>query len=178
MKNENVILVDELDNALGIMEKMEAHRKGKLHRAFSVFIFNSDKKLLIHQRAHEKYHSGGLWTNTCCSHPRPGEFINDAAHRRLREEMGFDCEMKSIFSFIYCAQAGDLIEHELDHVFIGIYNKEPKINREEVVDYKWLSITEIKEDLASYPDTYSSWFKIIFERLRNYVEQNTEIFNL
>lgn len=158
-----VVLVDALDNPIGTMEKLEAHRKGLLHRAFSVFVFNSKEELLIQQRAFGKYHSEGLWTNTCCSHPGPGETVVDAAHRRLQEEMGFDCPMEKTFYFIYEATLdNDLTEHELDHIVIGFSNEIPVLNKEEAIDYKWMNLEEIKADIALYPENYTAWFKIIF----------------
>lgn len=162
---EKVILVDESDNALGLMEKMEAHEKGLLHRAFSVFILDDNGDLLLQQRAKSKYHSGGLWTNTCCSHPRDEEKTIDAAHRRLMEEMGFDCEIEKMFDFIYKAELDQgLTEHELDHLFVGYYNGEPIINLEEVEDWKKMSLNEVEEDIRNQPQYYTEWFKIIFDR--------------
>ena len=140
---ENVILVDQEDQEIGVMEKMEAHEKGLLHRAFSIFLFNDEQELLIHQRALHKYHSGGLWTNTCCSHPRPGESIEAAAHRRLEEEMGIECEMEKMFSFIYKAPLDNMLtEHELDHGLIGYFSGTPSINKEEVADWKFIDTSE------------------------------------
>ncbi len=162
---ENVILVDERDNKLGLMEKMEAHEKGLLHRAFSVFVVNSSGELMMQQRALHKYHSGGLWTNTCCSHPRDGETTEEAAHRRLQEEMGFDCEIRKMFHFIYKAELDlGMTEHELDHLYIGFYNGIPQLNKKEVADWKWMSIEEIEADLVDHPQNYTEWFKIIFAR--------------
>ena len=163
---EKVILVDKLDNSVGEMEKQEAHVKGILHRAFSIFIFNDKEEVLLHQRAHQKYHSGGLWTNTCCSHPRPGENIHDAANRRLMEEMGMACSLEEQFSFIYKAKLdNDLFEHELDHVFFGKSNKPPVLNKDEVADYKYMSIKDIQRDLTNNPETYTEWFKICFDEV-------------
>lgn len=162
---EYVILVDENDNELGLMEKLEAHQKGILHRAFSVFIFNSKGELLLQQRAAEKYHSAQLWTNTCCSHPRKGETYLQAAHRRLMEEMGFDCPLEEKFHFIYQAVFDDgLIEHELDHVFIGEFNGSFEFNQDEVMSTQWISLDDLKMDMAQHPEKYTAWFKIIFER--------------
>ncbi len=162
---ENVILVDERDNKLGLMEKMEAHEKGLLHRAFSVFVVNSSGELMMQQRALHKYHSGGLWTNTCCSHPRDGETTEEAAHRRLQEEMGFDCEIRKMFHFIYKAELDlGMTEHELDHLYIGFYNGIPQLNKKEVAEWKWMSIEEIEADLGDHPQNYTEWFKIIFAR--------------
>lgn len=161
---EYVVLVDENDNELGVMEKMEAHEKGVLHRAFSVFTFNSSGELMLQRRALTKYHSGGLWTNTCCSHPREGESALDAAHRRLVEEMGFDCELNKAFDFIYKKELDKgLTEHELDHVFIGRFDGEPSINPEEVHEYKYMALDELQADISSNPDQYTEWFKICLE---------------
>lgn len=158
---ESVVLVDAYDNEVGTMEKMEAHEKGILHRAFSVFVFNSNDELLIHRRALEKYHSGGLWTNTCCSHPRPGEELSSAAHRRLVEEMGFDCELHHAFSFIYHAELDKgLAEHELDHVFVGVFNGEPNINKDEVCEWRYVGLTELSEEMQNHPEIFTEWFKI------------------
>lgn len=166
MPEEYVILVDENDNEIGVMEKMKAHREGLLHRAFSVFIFNDKDELLLQQRALSKYHSGGLWTNTCCSHPRPNETIKDAAHRRLFEEMGLSCELKIKTNFIYKSPfENGLTEHELDYVLIGNTNQNPHINKEEVENFKWMSVSDIKKELQNNPDSYTTWFKIAIEKL-------------
>ena len=166
MATEYVILVDENDNELGVMEKMLAHKKGLLHRAFSVFIFNDKEELLLQQRSVSKYHSGGLWTNTCCSHPRPNETIKDAAHRRLFEEMGISCELNIKTNFIDKTPFDKgLTEHELDYVLIGTTNQNPTINNEEVESYKWMLIEEIKKDVALNPNQYTSWFKIALEKV-------------
>lgn len=163
---EYVILVDEKDNQLGLMEKMEAHEKGLLHRAFSVFLFNSKGEMLLQQRAISKYHSGGLWTNACCSHPRDGEKTIDAAHRRLEEEMGFDCAIEKAFHFIYkSALDNDLTEHELDHVFIGQYEGVIKPNPEEVETYKYIAVPELVEDVKNNPQNYTEWFKICLDEV-------------
>ena len=164
--NEMVILVDPYDRQIGVEEKMKAHREGKLHRAFSVFVFNQKGEMLLQKRAPQKYHSGGLWTNACCSHPRPGEAVEQGAARRLNEEMGFVCELKKAFDFIYKAELnGGLIEHELDHVFIGSYNGEIHPNANEVADYRWLNIQTIKHELENFPEKYTAWFKIAFDLL-------------
>ncbi len=145
---EFVVLVDQNDQKLGLMEKQQAHVAGLLHRAFSVFIFNSKGELMIQQRAASKYHSPTLWTNTCCSHPRDNETYEQAAHRRLEEEMGFDCELEYKFNFIYKAHLeNDLIEHELDHVFIGTFDNEPKLNPDEVMAYRWVELDDLKKDM-------------------------------
>ncbi|QMU64863.1 MAG: isopentenyl-diphosphate Delta-isomerase [Flavobacteriaceae bacterium] len=163
MKEEQVILVDEHDNPLGLMPKMEAHQKAILHRAFSVFIFNDKKELMLQQRAANKYHSPLLWTNTCCSHQRYGETSTEAGKRRLEEEMGFSTDLKEVFRFIYKASFDNgLTEHELDHVMIGTYNGEPKINREEAASYKWMSLASVKKDIEVNPELYTVWFRIIF----------------
>ena len=161
---EFVVLIDRDDNPVGLMEKQQAHHAGLLHRAFSVFIFNSKNELMIHQRAAEKYHSPKLWTNTCCSHPRENETYEQAAHRRLIEEMGFDCEIQEKFHFIYKAELEEgLFEHELDRVFTGFYEGEVNFNPEEVMDYKWIGMDELKKDIDFNPDKYTAWFKIIFK---------------
>ncbi len=158
---ENVILVDKNDNELGLMEKMEAHEKAVLHRAFSVFIFNSEGKLMLQQRALHKYHSPGLWTNTVCSHPRSGETTSEAAHRRIVEEMGFDCDFEEAFSFVYNADVGQgLTEHELDHVFIGESDKQPEINSDEVASWKYVDLEWLEKDVKENSEDYTIWFKI------------------
>ncbi len=163
---EEVILVNEKDEPIGTMEKMEAHEKGLLHRAFSVFLFNSKDKLLLQQRALNKYHSAGLWTNTCCSHPRPGEETLQAAKRRLKEEMGIETDLTFKTAFTYKTKFDNgLTEHELDHVFTGNFNEDPKLNPEEANSFKWQSIAEVKADLKIHPENYTSWFKIALESL-------------
>ncbi len=167
---EKLILVTEQDEAIGTMEKMEVHRKGLLHRAFSVFIFNDKGQMLLQQRAAAKYHGGRLWTNACCSHPREGETIEQAATRRLQEEMGFTTALQSAFSFIYNEPAGnDLIEHEYDHVFVGKYNSKITPNKEEVQDYCYSSMEDIKAAIASHPQKYTVWFKIAFPKMQAYL---------
>ncbi|MFV0141931.1 MULTISPECIES: isopentenyl-diphosphate Delta-isomerase [Empedobacter] len=169
---EFVVLVDQDDQKLGLMEKQQAHVAGLLHRAFSVFVFNSKGELMIQQRAASKYHSPTLWTNTCCSHPRDNETYEQAAHRRLEEEMGFDCELEYKFNFIYKAQLeNDLIEHELDHVFIGTFDDEPKLNPDEVMAYRWVELDDLKKDMKKNPQNYTAWFKIIFEHYVSYIEE-------
>ncbi|MBU3011962.1 isopentenyl-diphosphate Delta-isomerase [Polaribacter vadi] len=161
---ELVVLVDENDKQLGLMPKMEAHEKAILHRAFSVFIFNDKGELMLQQRAAHKYHSPLLWTNTCCSHQRDGESNVEAGRRRLQEEMGFTADLKEIFSFVYKAPFDNgLTEHELDHVMIGSYNDKPEINKDEVEDYKWMQLDDVKADIEKNPDVYTEWFKIIFK---------------
>ena len=154
-----VILVDKEDNAIGKEEKVEAHKKALLHRAFSVFVFNSKKELLLQKRAIGKYQSAGLWANTCCSHPRKGEDLTSAAHRRLKEELGFDCDIKEIFSFKYKTRIGDLFENEYNHVLMGTCDAEPNPNPEEVESWKWIGIDELVDDMRRNPDSYSYWFK-------------------
>ncbi len=162
--SEYVVLVNENDKPLGTMEKQEAHVQGVLHRAFSVFLFNERGETLLQQRAETKYHSPLLWTNTCCSHPREGETYLEGAQRRLQEEMGITCSLEKKFQFIYKADVGQgLTEHELDHVFIGIFNDEPKINVEEVANYKWATLDTIRQEIKNHPNKYTEWFKIIFE---------------
>ena len=164
MIEEQVILVNQNDEKIGLMPKMEAHEKALLHRAFSVFVFNNKGELLLQQRATDKYHSPLLWTNTCCSHQRDGETSIEAGKRRLQEEMGFNCELKEVFSFIYKAPFDNgLTEHELDHVMIGEYNEDPRINSEEVESFSWMTLEEVKEDIENQPEIYTEWFKIIFK---------------
>ncbi|GEM52137.1 isopentenyl-diphosphate Delta-isomerase [Empedobacter brevis] len=169
---EFVVLVDQDDQKLGLMEKQQAHVAGLLHRAFSVFVFNSKGELMIQQRAATKYHSPTLWTNTCCSHPRDKETYEEAAHRRLQEEMGFDCELEYKFNFIYKAHLeNDLTEHELDHVFIGTFDDEPNLNPDEVMAYRWVELDDLKKDIEKNPQNYTAWFKIIFEHYVSYIEE-------
>ena len=171
MSIEKVILVDENDNQVGVMPKLEAHQKGLLHRAFSVFIFNSKYELLLQKRASSKYHSGGLWTNTCCSHQREGENSIEAGKRRLLEEMGFETELKIITSFIYKVEfENGLTEHELDYLLIGKYLKSPVINKQEVADWKWMKVELIADDIKLNPNNYTSWFKIIFDKFQNKIK--------
>lgn len=166
MAKEFVILVDENDNETGVMEKLQAHQEGKLHRAFSVFIFNDKGELLLQQRALSKYHSAGLWTNTCCSHPRPNETVKDSANRRLFEEMGLSCDLVIKTNFIYKTEFDNgLTEHEFDYVLIGRTNQDPVINPEEVESYKWQAIPDIKKNIALHPGNYTEWFKIALDKL-------------
>ena len=158
---EKVILVNEQDEQTGTIEKMEAHRKALLHRAFSVFIFNEKGEMLLQQRAMGKYHSPGLWTNACCSHPRPGESVEEAAGRRLKEEMGIDVKIEKIFDFIYKTEFDNgLTEFEFDHVYTGTYNGNLQPDKQEVKDYCFRSVADIEEDLKNRPEKYTSWFKI------------------
>lgn len=168
---EYVVLVNREDKELGLMEKQQAHVAGLLHRAFSVFVFNSKGELMLQQRAASKYHSPTLWTNTCCSHPRENETYEQAAHRRMEEEMGFDCDLSYKFHFIYRANLDNgLTEHELDHVFIGTYDGEPKMNTEEVMAYRWVEMDELKKDMQKNPQNYTAWFKIIFDQYISHIE--------
>ena len=170
---KQVILVDENDFSAGMMEKMEAHEKAVLHRAFSVFIFNSQGELLLQQRALDKYHSGGLWTNSCCSHPRPGEDTLAAACRRLKEEMGFETRLEKIFDFVYKAEfENGLTEHEFDHVFIGYYNDQIQPNQNEVSNYAYRSMKKIEELLQTKPELFTAWFHIAFPKLMDWWNKN------
>lgn len=174
MEEEKVILVNEWDEPIGLMPKLEAHQKAVLHRAFSVFILNENKEIMLQQRAQHKYHSPLLWTNTCCSHQREGETNIQAGNRRLFEEMGFQTEIKELFHFIYKAPFDNgLTEHELDHVMIGYYNEAPVINPDEVEDWKWMKIEDIKKDMVKHPESYTVWFKIIFDEFYHFLEDHT-----
>ena len=169
MMDEYVILVNENDTQIGIMEKMAAHMVPRLHRAFSIFIFNSKGELLLQQRSFSKYHSPGLWTNTCCSHPRNGESLEQATARRLQEEMGMTCDMHEVFTFIYKASVGlGLIEHEFDHVWFGQSDDLPVINPGEVASFKYMNLDTIAEDMKTHPESYTEWFKISFEEVRKH----------
>jgi len=169
---DQLILVDEHDNPVGTCEKMEAHRQGLLHRAFSVFIFDAQGRMLLQQRALSKYHSGGLWTNACCSHPFPGEDNLTAAQRRLQEEMGFTTSLNKAFDFYYRAAFDNgLTEHEFDHVFVGQYEGSLVVNPQEVMDYCFLSLEEIQNQLETRPDRYTAWFKIAFPRLKSWKQE-------
>ena len=167
-KEDFVILVDEADNEIGWMEKLEAHKKPLLHRAISVFIFNSKGEWLLQRRALNKYHSNGLWTNTCCSHPLPGETSLEAAHRRLHEEMGLETDLKEIFWFTYKEPLDNqLTEHELDHVFVGSTDEYPSINPDEVSEWKYMKFDDLKTDIDNHPENYTVWFRMIFERVNS-----------
>jgi len=175
MEEEKVILVNEADEPIGLMPKMEAHEKALLHRAFSVFVMNDKGETMLQQRAKDKYHSPLLWTNTCCSHQRDGESNIEAGKRRLMEEMGFQTELKELFSFVYKAPFDNgLTEHEFDHVMMGSYNDSPNINPEEVADWKWMRPSDIKKDIAVQPEQYTVWFKIIFERFYDHLMKNPQ----
>lgn len=175
MMEELVVLVDENDQEIGVMEKMHAHEKGMLHRAFSVFLFNEKGEVLLQQRASSKYHSPDLWSNTCCSHPRPGEDVESAANRRLMEEMGMTASLTKMFSFQYKTHfSNNLIEHEIDHVFCGLVENLPHLNRDEVQSWKYIGVDEVKKDMKLNPENYTSWFKICFDRLIMEMDQMKE----
>lgn len=167
MLRDKVILVDQNDLEVGTIDKMEAHTKGMLHRAFSIFLFNSKKEMLIHQRAAGKYHGGGLWTNACCSHPQPGEELKASAMERLYFEMGLQCELQKAFSFIYHSPVeNSLIEHEYDHVYIGFTDDNPTPNPEEVQDYRWISTPDLKKEIELQPEKFTFWFKKAVKMLK------------
>lgn len=169
---KNVILVNEKDEITGTAGKMEAHQKGSLHRAFSIFVFNSKGEMLLQQRALNKYHSGGLWTNACCSHPQPGEETEAAAKKRLSEEMGFEIPVSKIFDFIYKSKFDNgLTEYEFDHVFVGEYEGEVNYNREEVMNAEYKSVPEIRDLLKKHPEKYTAWFHIAFPKVENWWNQ-------
>lgn len=169
MREEQVILVNEKDEAVGSGGKVEAHREGKLHRAFSIFVFNPDGQLLLQKRASVKYHSAGLWSNTCCGHPRPGELTEQAARRRLWEEMGVVCDLTEVFQFTYKVQLTEEIsEHECDHVLIGVFDGEPNPSGDEVDDWRWADLDALREDVAESPDSYTHWFKLSLQLLPEY----------
>lgn len=170
---KEVIIVDENDQEIGKEEKMKAHQTGNLHRAFSIFVLNSNNELLIQKRAAIKYHSGNLWTNTCCSHPSPGDNIEESIHVRLQEEMGFDCELKFLFKFIYKAEfSNGLIEHELDYVYLGKYNSDPDPNPTEVGDWKWVNLEVLREEIYQNPEKYTYWLIYIFEKVYERIKAN------
>lgn len=172
MEEEKVILVNEKDEPIGLMPKMEAHEKGLLHRAFSVFVFNDKNELMLQQRALSKYHSPGLWTNTCCSHQREGESNIEAGKRRLQEEMGFTTDLKDIMAFIYKAPFDNgLTEHEFDHILVGNFNDVPNLNPEEVSAWKWMKLEEVQKDMKNHPERYTEWFKIIFDKYYQSIQQ-------
>ena len=169
MNKHEVILVNEMDEPTGTMEKMEAHRRGVLHRAFSVFIFDTRGKMLLQQRASQKYHGGLLWTNACCSHPYPGEPVEAAAERRLQEELGFTAPVQRLFAFTYRAPVENgLIEYEYDHVFAGEFEGVPQPDKEEVAEYRYVTMTELKRELQEHPEQFTSWFKIAFPKIEKW----------
>ena len=164
-----VILVDADDRQTGTMEKLEAHEKGLLHRAFSIFIFNTKGEMLLQQRALRKYHSGGLWTNACCSHPNPGEETKAAAQRRMKEELGMETNLEKVFDFVYKAETDNgLTEHEFDHVFTGEYEGKIDFNKEEVMDFCYKKVPEIRHSLQSHPQKYTAWFHLAFPKIENW----------
>jgi isopentenyl-diphosphate delta-isomerase len=166
---EQVILVNEQDLETGSMEKMEVHKKGLLHRAFSIFIFNAKGEMLLQQRSLNKYHSGGLWTNACCSHPKPGEETADAAVRRLQEELGFAVKLEKIFDFVYRAEfENGLTEHEFDHVFAGEYEGIIKLDKQEAMDYCYKSLEDIRHSLKEHPRKFTEWFHLAFPRIEEW----------
>ncbi|MBK7149066.1 MAG: isopentenyl-diphosphate Delta-isomerase [Bacteroidetes bacterium] len=169
-KEEQVVLVDEQDTVLGNMGKQEAHEKGLLHRAISVILFNSQGEQLVQQRAHTKYHWAGIWSNTCCSHPRQGESYQAAAERRLFEELGIKTPLREVFQFIYKAhdEASGLTEHELDHVFVGVFDDDFDYNKNEVAAVRWMDTETLQGEIAEYPENYSFWFKIILEEFKKH----------
>lgn len=172
MGTDQVILVNEKDEQIGLMEKIEAHEKALLHRAFSVFVFNKKGELMLQQRALTKYHTPGLWTNTCCSHQREGESNIEAGKRRLMEEMGFSTDLKDTISFIYKAPFDNgLTEHEYDHILIGYYEADPKPNPDEVNAWKWMSLEAVKNDIEENPAIYTEWFKIIFDKYYKHISE-------
>ena len=172
MFEDKVILVDVNDNQIGLMPKLEAHEKGALHRAFSVFIFNKYGELMLQKRSLGKYHSPGLWTNTCCSHQRDGESNITSGKRRLNEEMGFETALIEKTSFIYQAKFDNgLTEHEFDHILVGYYDKPPNINSDEVDSWKWMSMNNVQDDINEYPENYTAWFKIIFKKYYKFISQ-------
>lgn len=172
---EKVVIVNEHDEWLGTADKLDAHREGILHRAFSVFIVNDNNELLLQQRAISKYHSGGLWTNACCSHPRPKESTLSAAHRRLIEEMGFDCELEKIFHLRYKADLdNNMIENEYDHVYIGKYTGDIKPNKSEVEGYKYVNIEQLAELVEEHPEQYTEWFKLLLPKFLAHINATTQ----
>lgn len=172
-QKNKVILVNAKDEWMGVMDKMEAHKTGVLHRAFSVFILNNKNEILLQKRAEDKYHSGGLWSNTCCSHPYPGESTQAAAHRRLQEELGFDCQLEEVFNFTYNSDMGNgLIEHEYDHIYTGQYNGVVNMNAEEVQDYKYISIEGLSEWMKNEPAAFTTWFHLAIPKFIQHIDTN------
>jgi isopentenyl-diphosphate delta-isomerase len=172
---QQVILVNEKDEQLGIAGKMQAHKTGLLHRAFSIFVFNTKGEMLLQQRAMDKYHSGGLWTNACCSHPGPGEDTRSAALRRLKEEMGFETSLEKVFDFVYRVEfENGLTEHEFDHVFTGEYDGKVECSNEEVMDFCYKSMEDISKSLQAHPHLYTTWFRLAFPRIERWWNQRYE----
>lgn len=169
MVSEHVILVDQNDQMVGTMEKMRAHQEGLLHRAFSIFVFNSQGELLIQKRAPIKYHTGSLWSNTCCSHPKPNESVEETLQYKLHQEMGFQCELERAFSITYRAELGNgLVENELDHVYIGSFNGDPQPNHEEVCDWKYIALQDLKKEMEQHPNAFTPWFKLLLQPISRY----------
>ncbi|MBD3207939.1 MAG: isopentenyl-diphosphate Delta-isomerase [Candidatus Nealsonbacteria bacterium] len=164
-KEKEIILVDSKDRPLGTGKKIRVHREGRLHRSFSILIFNSQGELLLQKRAKEKYHSPGLWSNACCSHPRPGLNLILEARKRLQEEMGIDCELKEVFSFQYKKRLGDMIENEFDHVLKGIFDGRPEPNPDEVEDWRWAKLSSLKKEVKEHPENFTYWFKLILKNI-------------
>lgn len=172
MEKEYVILVDENDRETGICEKLEAHQKGLLHRAFSIFLFNKKGEYLLQQRADEKYHTPGLWSNTCCSHPRPDEKMEDALKRKLFQELGISAQVEKAFDFMYRAEFDNgLIENELDHVYFGEYSEKPNPNPEEVQAWKYISYEEIKAEMAQDEAKFTPWFKLVLDKVHQHYKK-------
>ncbi|MBM3303619.1 MAG: isopentenyl-diphosphate Delta-isomerase [Candidatus Aenigmarchaeota archaeon] len=178
MVKELIVLVDENDREAGSEEKLKAHQNGgRLHRAFSVFVFNSRGEMLLQQRAMDKYHCAGLWTNTCCSHQHPDETTGQAAHRKLKQEMGFDVPLREIFKFTYRTEfSNGLTEHELDHVFVGRFDGVVKPNPEEAAGFRWVGLDELRKDVKANPEAYTPWFKIVLDRVIDWYNENKRSF--
>jgi isopentenyl-diphosphate Delta-isomerase len=171
MQRDKVVTVNEQDEQLGTLDKLEAHQKGTLHRAFSIFILNKNNELLLQQRAATKYHSQNLWSNTCCSHPMPGEDTLEAAHRRLMEEMGFDCDLEFIFTLRYCSEVGNgLTENEMDHVYVGRYNGPVNANPEEVQNYRFISIEKLLQLSAAEPQKFTAWLHLALPKFAQHLK--------
>lgn len=169
MKETEVILVNEQDEPVGTMEKMKVHQEGLLHRAFSIFIIDTNGRMLVHQRAADKYHGAHLWTNACCSHPYPGEEVMDAAHRRLQEELGFSTSLYPLFSFTYKAEVENgLIEHEYDHVFWGIYEGEMNPDPNEVAAIRYVDLDLLHDEIEEMPEQFTAWFRIAFPKVKEW----------
>lgn len=172
---EKVILVNKKNKVIGVEEKIKAHFEGKLHRAFSIFLFNKKGELLIQKRAKTKYHSSGLWSNSCCSHPQPNESLKQAVKRRLKEEMGITANLEEVFSFIYKAKVGNLTEHEIDHVFFGRFDEKPRPDKKEIEDWQWIKLADLKADIKKNFQKYTPWFKIIFDKIEKEIIKFSKI---
>ncbi len=165
----DVILVDESDNQVGVMEKLEAHKRGVLHRAITVYVFNTAGELLLQRRASTKYHCGGLWSNTCCGHPQPGETTENAARRRLQEEMGIGCELRFQFNFQYrLTLPGGMTENEYGHIYFGVSDECPVLNPEEADNFGYQTLAEVEKDIAVRPGRYTPWFTLVFPLIRRH----------